>query len=82
MESVLEENAVHRSAGNNGFSRERTFRKIGSIPMIMLDDAFRQGINPMDGSPEGQKWVMKLLADNPKLRTVDYLKTQRKHILK
>jgi hypothetical protein len=81
VESVLEDNAEERNSGRNGFSVERSFRKIGSIPLIMLDDAFRKGINPFNGSPEGQKWIREFLQNNPKLMTVDRLKTAKRHII-
>jgi len=85
VEHILEENADHRSHGNNGFSKERTFRKIGSIPMLLLNEAFKEGINPLDGSPEAEKWVRKLMAENPKFMTVDAIdsgKTKRGIIIK
>lgn len=82
VEHVIENNLVHKNAGNNGFSKERTFRKIGSIPMHLLNEAFKKGINPLDGSPEGQKWIKDYLRDNPKFMTVDAINSNRKHIVK
>ena len=82
VEHILENNLAHRNAGNNGFSKERTFRKIGSIPMHLLNEAFNEGINPLDGSPEAEKWIKNYLRDNPKFMTVDAIKTNREHIVK
>lgn len=82
VEHTIEENNDIRNNGRNGFSPERTFRKIGSIPMIFLNEAIKEGINPLDGSPEAEKWVKKFLQDNPKFMTVDALLTNRRHITK
>lgn len=72
IEPLLDENAYARNhQGNNGFGKSRNWRKIGSIPMIVVEQAFRQGINILDGSPEADKWVRKFLDDNYKFRTVD-----------
>jgi hypothetical protein len=82
IEHIVENNLVHKVAGNNGFGPTRNFRKIGSIPMHLLNEAFKKGINPLDGSPEGQKWIKKYLQENKKFMTVDTIKTNRKHIVK
>lgn len=84
VEHIVENNKVHKRAGNNGFSKERTFRKIGSIPLVLYNEAFRQGINPMDGSPEAEKWVRKMLEENPAFRTVDNINSNagKRHIIK
>jgi hypothetical protein len=82
VESIVDENTDVRNNGNNGFSKERNFRKIGSIPMLLLNEAFKEGINPMDGSPEADKWLRKFLQANPKFMTVDRLKTNKVGIIK
>lgn len=85
VEPILEDNKVHRTAGTNGFSKDRTFRKIGSIPMLLLNEAYKIGINPLDGSPEALAWVRKTLEENPAFRTVDSIdsgKSRRGLIIK
>ena len=82
VEHIVEDALVHKNAGNNGWSKERTFRKIGSIPMHLLNEAFNQGINPLDGSEDAKKWVTRFLQDNPKFMTVDRLKTNKAGIIK
>jgi hypothetical protein len=42
----------------------------------------KQGINPLDGSPEADKWVRKFLETNPKFMTVSALKTNKVGIIK
>lgn len=73
VETLLEENAYARNhQGNNGFGKSRLWRKIGSIPMIVVEKALREeGINILDGSPEADKWVRRFLDNNYKFRTVD-----------
>lgn len=73
IEPVLDENAYARNhQGNNGFGKSRVWRKIGSIPMIMVEQILREkGVNILDGSPEADKYIRKFLDDNYKFRTVD-----------
>jgi len=73
IEPLLDENAYARNhQGNNGFGKSRNWRKIGSIPMIIVEKALREeGVNILDGSPEADRWVRKFLDDNYKFRTVD-----------
>lgn len=84
VEPILEENAIHRAAGNNGFSKERTFRKIASIPLILVEKWMREdGVNVFKlRGEEGEKYIRRKLAENPKLMTVNALKTDRKHIIR
>ena len=79
---IAEDNLLHRNSGANGFSKDRSFRKIGSIPMHMMQEAYKEGINPLDGSPEAAAWIKKTLANNVAYRTVDTMKTNKKHIVK
>lgn len=74
VEPVLEENALIRNAGTNGFSPSRNFRKIASIPLIIVEKVLREkGINLMENSPEAQRYLRKFLRRNPKFMTVDKL---------
>lgn len=75
IESLLDENAYARNhQGNNGFGKSRNWRKIGSIPMIVVEQILREhGVNILDGSPEADKFVKRYLQNNYKFRTVDKL---------
>jgi len=74
VESLLEENHADRTSGNNGYSVSRTTRRIGSIPLIFIEQKMREtGINFFDGSPEAQKGLRRLLHEYPKFKTVDNL---------
>ena len=74
VEPLLEENHADRTSGNNGYSLSRNTRRIGSIPLIFIDQAMREtGINVFDGSPEAQWLLRKILQDNYKFRTVETL---------
>lgn len=73
IESVLDENAYARNhQGNNGFGKSRVWRKVGSIPCVVVEQILREkGVNILDGSPEADKYIRKFLDDNYKFRTVD-----------
>jgi hypothetical protein len=75
IEPVLDENAYARNhQGNNGYGKSRNWRKIGSIPMIVVEQILREkGVNILDGSPEADRYVRQYLQDNYKFRTVDKL---------
>jgi hypothetical protein len=74
VEPLLDENAGLRNSGVNGFSKSRNWRKIGSIPCVIVEKILREhGVNILDGSPEAQKYIRKFLNNNKKLMTVDRL---------
>jgi hypothetical protein len=74
VEPLLDENHADRTSGNNGYSQGRTWRRIGSIPNIFIDQHMREtGINLLDGSPESQRELKKILQNNYKFRTVEKL---------
>lgn len=75
IEPVLEENAYARNhQGNNGYGKSRLWRKIGSIPCIVVEKILREkGINILDGTPESDKYVREFLQKNPKFMTVNKL---------
>lgn len=67
---VLEQNYVDRMNANNGFSKERMFRKIASIPVVALFKAKQDGYN-LDDVDELNRY----LADNPEWLTVGHINT-------
>jgi hypothetical protein len=68
VEPLLDEIALEKGLGNNGWSTTRTWRKMGSIPCLEIERVLREeGINMMDNSPEAQKRVRKYFRDNNKL---------------
>jgi hypothetical protein len=68
--------ANERNSLRNGFSphgkKDGGWRKIGSIPMIILDQWFKEGFNPFRGDPkEISKEVKRRLNEMSKFKTVD-----------
>ena len=54
---------------NKGFSKSRNFRRIGSIPLVFVDEMFRKGINLFDGSEDSAKIAKKWLREHSKFNT-------------
>jgi len=74
IESLLEENADARNNGTNGYGKSRLWRKVGSIPCIVVEKILREhGVNILDGSAEAEKYTMEFLRKNPKFMTVNKL---------
>jgi len=74
IESLLEENNDARNNGTNGYVKSRLWRKIGSIPCIVVEKILREhGVNILDGSPEAEKYTIEFLQKNRKFMTVDKL---------
>lgn len=73
VEPYLNQNAVERSMGHNGFTRGRTMRKIADIPLNVLVMWMREdGTNYFQMGPqEKQKWLRRKILENPKFMTVD-----------
>jgi hypothetical protein len=67
---ILEENYVAKMNSNNGFSEQRMFRKIASIPVIAQLQATQAGYNLDD-----KKDLMRFLADNPDYMSVERIKS-------
>ena len=68
---VLEQNYIEKMNANNGFSRERLFRKIASIPDVANLKAYQDGYNLDD-----VKDLRRFLADNPEYMTVQSINTK------
>lgn len=69
---VLEENYVQKMNANNGFSDQRLFRKIASIPITAWLKATQDGYNMDD-----EKDLRRFLNDNQDYMTVEHLNTRR-----
>lgn len=69
---VLEQNYVEKMNANNGFSKQRLFRKILSVPDVDNLKAYQDGYNMDD-----EKDIYKYFEDHPEHRTVTKLKTER-----
>lgn len=69
---VLEENYVSRMNANNGFSKERLFRKFASIPIVAWIKAAQEGYNLDDESD-----LKRFLSENPDYLTVAKINTNR-----
>jgi len=66
----LDDVAHERNDGSDGWSKSRNWRKIGSIPLIVVEQILREeGINLMDNnSPEARKRVRRWLNENEKFK--------------
>jgi hypothetical protein len=69
---VLEQNYVEKMNANNGFSKQRLFRKIASVPEVANIKAAQDGYNLDDPND-----VRRFLADNPEYMSVEKIKTSR-----
>ena len=67
---VLEQNYVAKMNTNNGFSKQRLFRKIASIPDVANLKAYQDGYNLDD-----PKDFRRFLSDNPEYMTVEAINT-------
>ena len=72
VEPIIEEVTEARNSGTNGFSPKRHWRRIGTIPLVVVEKVLREkGINLMEDSPEARREVRKILNEFSKFRTVD-----------
>ena len=72
VEPVVDEVRDDVNYLDNGFSRSRNWRKIGSIPMMVVEQVLREkGINLLENSPEARKEARKILNEYNKFRSVD-----------
>lgn len=70
VEPVIDEVTEYRNATRNGFSKSKNFRKIGSIPMIIIHQWLTEkGIDLM--AKGNEKYVRQALNEMTKFRTVD-----------
>jgi hypothetical protein len=67
---VLEENYIERMNTNNGWSKERMFRKIASIPVVAQFAAKEQGYD-LDNMND----LHRFLQANPEYKTVNDIDT-------
>lgn len=67
---VLEQNYVEKMNLNNGWTKERMFRKIASIPVVAQFEAKQNGYNLDDVND-----LRRFLADNPDYLTVNAIDT-------
>jgi hypothetical protein len=70
VEPIIDEVTEYRNATNNGFSKSKNFRKIGSIPAIIIHQwLIERGIDLM--AKGNEKYVRQALNEMTKFRTVD-----------
>lgn len=70
VEPVIEDAAEFRNNTRNGFSKSKNYRKIGSIPLIVVQQWLTEkGIDLM--APGNEKYVRQALNEMSKFRTVD-----------
>ena len=71
VEPVIEHVKNIRNNTPNGFGPTREMRHIGSVPMAILDQWFKEGFNPFKQDPDAAKEVKRRLNDMNKFRTTD-----------
>jgi len=71
---TIEENRWHKMSGGNGWTKERTMRKIASIPTLALAIAKDEGWDLDD-----QNELRRFITDHPEFMTVQSLKTHGGH---
>jgi len=66
--AILDHNAAMRSE-NAGWSEDKSFCRVGSVPLVQLEDWKNMGVDWRD--PDGAKWIVSQLMSNEfyKLRT-------------
>ena len=70
VEPIIEDVTEFKNNTRNGFSKSGNFRKIGSIPMIVVQQwLLEKGIDLM--APGNEKYVLQALNEMTKFRTVD-----------
>lgn len=68
---IVDNNVELHKDPMNGFTEERNFRKIGSIPVM---EWRKMGFDKIDDRYERELKIRKYLQGNPQYRTVDALK--------
>jgi hypothetical protein len=72
VEPIIDDVKAYSEASRNGFSKSGNWRKIGSIPLIVVEQVLREeGINLMGHQPHELKRAKRWLNENTKFRTVD-----------
>jgi len=69
---VLEENYIKRMNANNGWTKQRLFRKVASVPYLAVLKATQEGYNLDD-----EKDLYRFLSENPDYMTVEKIRTNR-----
>lgn len=70
VEPVIEDATHERNERRNGFGKSKNWRKIGSIPLIVVHQwLVEKGIDLM--APGNEKYVRQALNEMSKFRTVD-----------
>ncbi|WP_156920695.1 hypothetical protein [Fundidesulfovibrio putealis] len=67
---LLEENYIERMNSCNGFTKDRHFQKVASIPYVAILRAEQEGYDM-----NNEKDVLKFLAANPEFTTANYYVT-------
>lgn len=70
VEPIIEDVTQERNERRNGFGQSKNWRKIGSIPLIVVHQwLVEKGIDLM--APGNEKYVRQALNEMSKFRTVD-----------
>lgn len=65
VEPVLDDLRLEQHLNPNGWNKSRSMKKVGSIPLIILDQWFAEGFNAL--APGNEKEVLRRLEAMPKL---------------
>lgn len=71
IESHIEEVKQAKLDNPKGTSKSKVWRRIGSIPCIVVDKWLSEGFNPFENSPEARRELRRRLNEFSKFRTVD-----------
>ena len=70
VEPVMDDLRLEQAMNPGGWNASRTWKKVGSIPLIILDQWFAEGFNAL--APGNEKEVMRRLQAMPKLTLKHY----------
>lgn len=68
VEPLLDEITDVRNNTDNGWSESRLWRRVGSIPMVVVQQEMLKGNNLLNGSEDSKKWVQRWLRENSGFR--------------
>jgi hypothetical protein len=70
VEPVMDDLRLEQAMNPGGWNASRTWKKVGSIPLIVMDQWFAEGFNAL--APGNEKEVVKRLQAMPKLTLKHY----------
>ena len=68
VEPLLDEIREANNEGRNGWSKSRLWRRVGTVPMVIVQQEMLKGNNLLNGSEDARKWVTRWLKQNSGFR--------------